>query len=104
MRTRRNDYNTSIAGAEYVTPKAPTQKIRLLRQFKRAGENGLTDEEAAYSAGLLDSCFWKRCGELRKEGLIVYVDAVRKGHAGIIRKVSVVTEEGDAFLTARGRQ
>lgn len=82
----------------------PTQKYQLLRQFRRAGELGCTDEEAAESAGLLRACFWKRCGELRDDGLIVYSPEKRKGYSGVLRAVSVITPEGLDFLEERARE
>jgi len=88
--TRANDYSTSIAGAEAVTETAKTQRARLRRAFAEAGPSGLTDEEAAEAAGLLDSCYWKRCGELRQDGAIMWTGFTRKGRAGVARKVSAV--------------
>jgi hypothetical protein len=74
------------------------------RDAHRAGENGLTDEEAAERAGLLGSCSWKRAGECRAEGWIQWHPdgSVRKGHARVNRKVSVITADGQAVLARRG--
>jgi hypothetical protein len=92
--TRNNDYATSIEGAEQVTERAPNQRRRLLAAYYYADEMGLTDEEAANHCGLLDACYWKRCGELRTDGYIEFTDAVRPGAAGTNRKVSVITVRG----------
>lgn len=92
-RQRRDDQPSSSEGASNVSRRAPTQKVRLLRQFFRAVQ-GLTDEEAAAAAGLLDSCYWKRCNELRQDEYIHYVDEYRKGKAGVSRRVSMITRDG----------
>lgn len=84
-------------------PRAPTQQFRLLRQFRRAGDVGLTDEEAAEQAGLLRSCYWKRCTDLRQRGFIAFTDARRMGSMGTPRKVSVITPSGLDFLEDRSR-
>lgn len=100
-RTRRNDYDSSIEGAEAVTRRAPNQRQRLLLVFYRAGDMGLTDEEAAALAGLDGSCYWKRCGELRTVGLIAFTGQKRVGRAGVSRNISVITEEGETAVTGR---
>lgn len=85
-RTRTNDHVSSEAGAESVAYRAGSQKAKLLAAFK-AAPDGLTDEEAAEVAGLLRSCFWKRCGELREDGVITPTGAYRMGEAGVQRMV-----------------
>ena len=90
-RVRKDDHQTSIEGAEAVESRAANQQAKLLQAFTRAGENGLTDEEAAAAAGLLDSCYWKRCGELRRAGRITFNGQTRRGSAGVRRKVSIFT-------------
>lgn len=102
--TRAHDHHTSIAGAEAVREAAKTQRARLRQAFKEAGPVGYTDEEAASSAGLLDSCYWKRCGELRQDGTIMWTGFTRKGSAGVQRKVSAeVTPELANWLAALER-
>lgn len=93
-RVRNNDHATSMAGAEKVAKSAINQKDRLLTMYYAAGWVGLTDEEAATGTNLLASCYWKRCGELRADGLIETNGDVRKGTAGVIRNVSVITARG----------
>lgn len=98
-RHRGSDHTTSVQGAEDVSKRAPTQRIRLLVEFEQAGIIGLTDEEAGELAGLAMSCYWKRCGELRRDGLIEFIPeteqgAYRKGTAGVARRVSVITTAG----------
>lgn len=104
MRHRSDDHETSVEGAHAVATRAPNQQFRLLRQFRRAGDMGLTDEEAADQAGLLRSCFWKRCGELREKGLIVYTESKRRGSMGVSRKVSIITDKGLESLAKRASE
>lgn len=105
-RTRRDDYATSEQGARAVGKRAPTQKLRLLMQYREAGEAGLTDEEAAEAAGLTGRsvCYWKRCSELRQDYLIeeLPVPTTRKGSAGVDRTVCAISDAGRAVLTAHG--
>lgn len=97
-RTRSHDYATSVEGAEKVADRAPTQQLRLLAAYFGAGRRGLTDEQAATAAGLTGSCYWKRCGELRRDALIEFTGEKRQGTAGVQRNVSVITLKGDALL------
>lgn len=105
-KTRAEDYSTSEEGGRTVGRRAPNQRLEMLLQWQQAhrnGEDGLTDEEAAERAGLLGSCAWKRAGECRAEGWIAWHPdgTVRKGHARVNRKVSVITSEGLAALARR---
>lgn len=96
-KTRTNDYATSVEGAVQVEGRAPNQRWRLLHEYFRDDEyngNGLTDEQAAEYAGLLASCYWKRCGELRADGLIEFTGDTRPGAAGTSRNISRITERG----------
>lgn len=100
-RHRKGDWPTSIQGAKDVSYRSGTQKYRLLEVYQSAYPEPLTDEEAALKAGLsMVSCYWKRCGELRQDGLIeVVTDAeghpvTREGTAGVKRIVSVFRKGG----------
>lgn len=96
-RVRRDDRATSVGGAVAASYRAGTQKARLLDAYYWAGSAGLTDEEAAVSAGLsLTTCYWKRCGELRAHGLVEETGLTREGSAGVARIVSVITDAGRA--------
>jgi hypothetical protein len=73
----------------------PIQRLRLLDAYAQALNVGLTDEQAAAVAGLKDSCYWKRCGELRKAGLIAPTgDKRRNPESGVRRIVCAITESG----------
>ena len=83
---------------------ADSQRGRLLLAFYAADDAGLTDDQAARQAEIGDkSCWWKRCGELRRAGLIEPMSAgdddtivMREGESGMLRTVSVITPEGRA--------
>jgi hypothetical protein len=69
---RSSDPVTSKAAARGVAYRAGSQKARLLAAYA-AHPEGLTDEEAAGLAGLLHTGFWKRCADLRNDGVIAPV-------------------------------
>ena len=97
-RSRSNDHDTSEAGAEAVKYRANSQKMLLLREFEDH-KYGMTAEEAASAAGLLKSCYWKRCSELCRAGLIYETDERRDGAAGVPRIVYKITAQGAYLLT-----
>lgn len=94
-RHRTDDKPTSVAGAASVALRAGTQKARLLEVYR---QGPATDEEAAARAGLLRSCYWKRCGELREDGLIKATGETRVGEAGVSREVCALTPSGVEVL------
>jgi hypothetical protein len=83
---------------------ADSQRGRLLLAYLEVSDLGLTDDQAARMAGIGEkSCWWKRCGELRRAGLIEPMVAgdddtpvMREGESGMLRTVSVITPEGRA--------
>lgn len=91
---RTPDHDTSIEGAQKAVESRENIQGKLLAVWHAAGAKGFTDEEAAEAAELTHTTYWKRAGELRAKGLIVYNGEKRKGRSGVGRKVSVfVTEE-----------
>ena len=90
-RARADGPETSMAGAQDVSSRAPTHRDALLEVFRQY-PSGITDEQAAAEADLLHTCYWKRCGELRRLGLIKYTDERRRGSAGVARRVSKVVQ------------
>ena len=85
-RYRRDDWVTSVAGAESVSYRSGTQKHRLLQAYEAAYPTPLTDDEACVAASLpLTSCYWKRCGELREDSAIVVVGAHKSSVNGEYR-------------------
>lgn len=104
-RRRNDDPATSHAGARDVALRANTHKAVLLRAYLEAGDGGLTDEQAGERSGLAarrGCCYWKRCGELRADGLIVVTETTRTSSAGSEQRVSVVTDAGRSALAAVG--
>lgn len=104
-RHRAGDHATSVQGAHDVVFRAGSQLHRLLVVYASAVNTGLTDEQAAERAGLLGSCWWKRSGELRQDGLIEQVldadgrEVTRAGRAGVQRIVCRITSDGVARLS-----
>lgn len=106
IRHHKDDHASSVDGARAASGKAPTQQLKLLRAWSERTGFGLTDEEAATYAGIEGGCPWKRCGELRAQGLIRWhpEGERREGSSGVLRKVSVITEMGRRELRAHGVQ
>lgn len=94
-RHRHPDWTTSVKGAESVAYRAGSQKALLLAAYKDAYPAGLTDEEAAIAAGLpMRSCWWRRCSELREDGIVAPLTqagelVTREGTAGAKQMVCV---------------
>ena len=78
---RTTDPVTSALAAASVTTGASHRDL-LLAQYARAGDAGLTDEEAATRAGLLGCGYWKRCSELRRLGQIRATGELRQQSSG----------------------
>jgi hypothetical protein len=85
---RTPDYDTSHEGAQKASESKENIQRKLLAGFYGAGEKGFTDEECAEATELTDTCFWKRCGELRAKGYIEFTGEKRKGRKGVNCKVS----------------
>ena len=83
-----------------ISNSAPNLRIRLLKEYIKAGDQGLTDDEAAQSAGVLDTCYWKRCNELRQEGLIVNTGRKRKGLSNMKRMICVPVATAHDWINA----
>jgi hypothetical protein len=107
-RARHTDPATSHDGARSVTVRAGSQKARLLAQYAAAAQAwldgvalipGLTDDEAAIGAYLTHTCYWKRCSEMREDGLIADTGRTRPGPLhGEARMVCVITDAGLAVI------
>jgi len=68
--------------------------------------NGMTDEEVGkHTTRMGESffdlriCYWKRCSELRKMGLIEPIGETRLSSAGQSQQVCRITEEGMKYVT-----
>lgn len=93
----------------YLRPTKPEksklpQRDQLLLAYHWCGDLGFTDEQAAHRAGLLSSCYWKRCSELRELGYIKQPKGgpVRKGTSGVARVISEITPQGVDHLRELG--
>lgn len=87
---------TSVMAAASVTTRAGSQKSLLLVHYAKAGAEGLTDEEAGIASGLKGkgANYWRRCSDLRAQGLIQPTGGWRLSTMGERRMVCVITEEG----------
>lgn len=93
---RSTDPDTSHAGAVDVTVRAGTQRARLLAAYVHTPVHwrGLADEEAAQLAGLERTGCWKRCAELRRDGLIAPTGGWVTGSAGSAVMLCRITAAG----------
>lgn len=115
---RRGDRSTSVAAGTRPdrVRRAGSQALRLLKAYADTdrlaaaaddalpAEYGLTDSEARVAAGIsARSCYWKRCSELRADGLIepVLLDGtVDAGAVTITRPAGNGTERVVARVAA----
>lgn len=104
-KARGNDPKTSHDGGADVSVRAGSQRAKLLAAYSGSPE-GLTATEAAMSAGVsLESCYWKRCSELRQGG---YIEAVfrengepmtrKNPRSGSSQEVNALTRLGQQWL------
>jgi len=113
---RPDDPETSHMAARDNGENHWTDRHRLLIATLYAGPEGVTDEEAAEKAGLMDHCWWKRQGENRvphrageefeaiAQGALIEFSPDgrrRKGRSGSQRKVSVLTKRGYDYIRER---
>ena len=102
---RSSDPVTSKVGAHVAKLRAGTHKHLLLRAYLTQ-PRGLTDEEAAEACDLLSVGYWKRCSDLRNDGLLKPVlDAdgkplTRLSRNGVTNMVCRITDRGLATLAA----
>ncbi|QDF18535.1 hypothetical protein SEA_PUPPER_49 [Gordonia phage Pupper] len=105
-RARTTDPETS----HFAAPDNPTrlaQRLALLRAY-RGSSRPLCDADAAARAGLTsEDGAWKRCSDLRAEGLVEFV-LDSHGHAlkvggprGRLVRISRITAAGRAYLRGR---
>jgi hypothetical protein len=93
---RSADPDTSREGAKDVKPRQGSQMSQLLAVYANA-RIGLTDEEAGERSGLADKprcCYWKRCSDLRRLGLIEDSNTRRAGSSGSDMMVCTITAKG----------
>lgn len=117
VRARSGDPSTSAAGGRSVARRAGSQSVRLLRVYAttvwyRDGVRltAFTDSEAATAAIVpARSCWWKRCSELRQDGLIEVMrnsdgtEVTRPDSvSGEARIVCRITDDGRRLLRELG--
>ena len=97
---RIDDPITSVKAGEDVKPRRMSQRDLILAAYVNA-EMGLTDEDAGYKSGLAQKpkcCYWKRCSELRKLGLIEPNGKTRLSSANSFQMVCVITAAGKEMV------
>lgn len=96
---RTEDPWTSKAGAVDVQIRKGSQQATLLKLYAQQPywTCGLTDEEAGELSGLARlprCCYWKRCSELRRMGLIEDTGESRMSTAGSAQRAFRITMLG----------
>jgi len=116
---RTTDPDTSQMAAQRNGSDDLAQRERLLVEWFKAGDDGLSDPEAAERAGLTHRTYWKRAGEMREphrgprgwqaltggQSLLAWhPEGITRIHAatGGKRKVSVITDAGRTYALAHG--
>lgn len=67
---RSTDPQTSHEAAEFVRPKAGTQRARVMDHLIGVGQNGTTDERAIEDTGMNPSSYRGRRADLVQLGLV----------------------------------
>ena len=105
---RNSDPETSKAASRSSAVRAGGQQVVLLRAYYRAGERGLTSEEAGEASGILiskpRSCYWKRVSEMRQNGLLEVTDETRQSSCGEAQRVLRITAAGRRVVDAMDLQ
>lgn len=86
---RHPDQPTSVRAAKELDVSLETYAA-LIAVYRSAGEDGLTDEEAAERSQIVSRCPWKRCNELRSAGIIRQTERTRVASSGRRRMVCVI--------------
>ena len=92
---RTSDPETSHEAGEAVRRTSGTIRRALLLAYA-AHPAGLTDEEAGDIVGRDGA--WKRCSDLRRDGLIVPLTTGRRASSGAIQRVCAITSKGREAL------
>ncbi len=85
---RSTDPTTSTRAAESIVYRVGSHKARLLAEYVRVAPAGLTDDEAGDLAGLPNGA-WKRCSDLRADGVIVPIGEKQGTHGTPVRICAV---------------
>ena len=100
---RLQDPETSRIASKNVAFRKNSQLAKLLNEYYEKYNSqefptiGMTDEEAGLHSGLIKKprcCYWKRCSELRKGGLIKPNGEKRESSANELQAVCIITEKG----------
>jgi hypothetical protein len=90
---------TSRRAAERMEDSAPILRRRVLLALDRAGERGLTADEAAHEIGRSRFAIRPRFTELRQLGHIAPTGERRKNASGASAAVLAITDAGRKAIT-----
>lgn len=96
---RRTDSTTSRKAAVGVFPRSGTQRGRVLRALRDAGEYGATSAEIEAATAIIYRSLTPRIGELKAGGWIVSTGRTRTGNMGAEQEVLVLTEKAHAWFS-----
>lgn len=103
---RDRDPSTSVQAAANVNAgRGLSQRLLLLVHYAKAGERGLTSDEAGDASGLSAKrgcCYWKRVGELVSECLLEDTSEKRRSQAGELQIVRRIVPAGYEELQKLG--
>lgn len=105
---RNTDPVTSHLAA-IESPGRVAQKDRILLAYYFNRHRAMTDEQAAEEAGVSPrSCWWKRCSDLRDDGLVFRVSHDNGtpvqviGSQGRPVHLSLISGKGTSYLRSKG--
>lgn len=98
---RRDDGATARAAAQSVANPG-TRRYAVLEAIVRAGQRGLTPEEAVAVTGIEYRTLTPRIGELKRDKLVVANGQTRPGTHGAKQQVLTATDAGRALMTPEG--
>lgn len=99
---RASDPETSKEAAQAHRYRRGSQKYQLLVAYLQAHQDGLiglTDEDAASRAGLTQVGFWKRCSDLRSDGMIAPTGRTFVLASGLVGQICSITPAGILLLS-----
>lgn len=99
LRDNNQPINIPTSKVTKVSTAIGPQQRKLLTAYAIAGSAGMTNFEAGEAARLLHTCYWKRCGELRRKGYIATTGKERYNpSSGYRQMIHVITAAGRKAL------
>jgi hypothetical protein len=95
-KARASDPSTSRQASFDAYPKVGSRRWTCLQTIARAGQRGMTQSEVIATTNIQGA--WKRLSELDEGGWIQPDGVERKGSAGSMQRVYVITEKGQEAI------